>query len=203
MSNEHWGDRFDWACLGRRSDEKIRVMRANGPNADRDLDFYATALKLNMKVFRPLVVIGKAINYMVAVAFLAAVAWSGWMLIEHQTEPVDFLDVKVLTSEAAPGSKIDVLFDINRRRVCQVDPDYAILGENNKKFTFAAQHIDIGGPLGHDPFIRSFDLPKDIVPGRARFRVGWTWVCPLNFVDLEFPRQSVVRDVPFTIRPAP
>ena len=57
------------------------------------------------------------------------------------------------------------------------------------------------GPLGHDPFVRSFALPRELVAGEARFRVGWSWVCPLNFVDLLFPRQSDVKDVPFTIHP--
>ena len=204
--SDDWGDRFDWARLGRRSDEKIRAMRAGVGGQHADLDFYAAALALSMRLYRPLVLVGRLINYGVAVTLLAASAWGAWMLAEHEREPVDFLETRVLTQGARPGGTIDVRFDINRRKVCQVDPDYAIIGHDaqgndNHKFTFAAQHLDVGGPLGHDPFVRSFALPKELVAGEARFRVGWSWVCPLNFVDLMFPRQSDVKDVPFIIRP--
>ena len=217
-SRDPWGENFDWARLGRRSDEKIRAMRAGaaGSHADphrdlrrdlhRDLDVYAAALGLAVRLYRPLALIGRVVNYGVAVTLLAGAAWSLWMLVDHGREPVDFLETRVLTEGVRPGGSIDVRFDINRRRICQVDPDYAIIGHDaqgndNHKFTFAAQHLDVGGPLGHDPFVRSFTLPKELVAGEARFRVAWSWVCHLNYVDLIFPRQSEVRDGPFTIRP--
>ena len=200
MTDGKWGERIDWRVLGRRSRERLAPMQRSGArDRDWDLDFYATVLRLNMRLFRPFVVLGKAINYCVALVFLAGAAWAAWMLVEHQSSPVDFLETRVLTPMVAPGGRLEVMFDINRRKMCQVDPDWSVFGGDGRKFSFVAQRLEIGGPLGHDPFIRAFDLPRDIAPGQGRFRVGWTWVCPLNFVDLQFPRASDVKDMPFTI----
>lgn len=171
-----------------------------GRPIDRELAFYAEAMRLNAKLaVRPFVIVGRLINY--AVGLLAAVAsvWFAYMLIEHWATPVDFLETRMLTPTTVPGGRIKVLFDINRRKVCQVDPNWAVFGGDGEKYTVLAQHMDAGGPLDHDPFIRSFELPNDIKPGHGRFRAIWSWVCPLNFVDLEFARTSESADLPFEI----
>ena len=200
MSKPKWGDRIDWNVLGRRSRERLAQLKRNGSRSrDWDLDFYAAVLHMNIRLFQPFIVMGRIINYLVALVFLAGAAWAAWMLLEHQATPVDFLETRVLTPVVAPGGKIQVLFDINRRKVCQVDPDWSVFGGDGRKYSFVAQRLEVGGPLGHDPFIRAFELPRDIAPGQGRFRVGWSWVCPLNFIDLQFPRASDVKDISFTI----
>lgn len=200
------GNQIDWSQAGQRAETLRATLTGRGPRTrDRDMDFYAAALGLNMRLFRPFVLIGKLVNYAVAVSFLAGVSWGVYMLLEHQRMPVDFSSVNVVGGEARAGDKVDVSFDIYRHLVCQVNPDFAFIGTDlrghpNHKWTFAAQHIDVGGPVGHDPFVRSFDLPKDMAPGLAHYRVSWSWVCPLNFVDLQFPRFATVPDAPFMVR---
>ena len=200
MSKRIWGDRIDWTVLRRRAEERRVALKGKGPRSqDWDLDFYAAALRTNMRLIQPFIVIGRLINYLVGLVFLAGAVWIGWMLIDHQQTPLDFLETRVLTPVVVPGGRIEVMFDVNRRKVCQIDPDWSVFGGDGRKYTFVAQRLEVGGPLGHDPFIKAFDLPKDIAPGQGRFRVGWSWVCPLNFIDLEFPRASDVKDIPFTI----
>ena len=200
------GNQVDWSKVNERAEGYREVLAGRGPRTrDHDMHFYAATLAITMRLFRPLVVAGKVINYAVAVVFLAVVAWGVAMVVEHRREPVVFLDISVPQRDVPVGGKVEVRFDIFRRLVCQISPDYAILGTDtsgnvDRKWSFAAQHMDVGGPPGHDPFVRSFDLPKDMAPGPARFRPAWSWICPTNFVDLFFPRIAEVRDAPFMVR---
>ena len=193
--------RVDWDLLGRHRDQREAALQARrgARTRDWDQDFYAAVIGLNIKLFRPLVVLGKIVNYLVALVFLVAIVWVVSMLVEHQVAPVKFLDVKVMTPDVPQGGKLRILFDIDRRKVCQIDPDYSIIDSTGRKVNFVAQRQEVGGPLGHDPFSRDFDVPPMTAPGPARFRIGWSWVCTLNFIDLLFPRQAEVRDVPFVV----
>lgn len=167
---------------------------------DRDAEVYARALALVLRIGQPLVMVYHAAIVLLvamAIALLAFIAWQA----SDRAVPVRLRAVALLTPTVQPGGRIRVRYALRRLRICGVDLAATIFDGADEAHPLVTVHRDVSGPLGADGFTRSFAVPADARPGRARLREAWSYSCPGNYAQVLSPVALPLPDLAFTISP--
>ena len=170
---------------------------------DPHAEFYAKALAilvsdLATQARQPLLLVWRLSNIVLVLIALAVLGW-GVLQIEDRTLPVQLGTTRLLTPTVAPGGKLRVRYTLLRLRACAVDIGASVFDGADELHSLVTEHRDASGPIGFDHVVRSFSVPPDAVPGHARLRVVWSYVCPGNYAQVLSPLPLVFPDLPFTI----
>lgn len=167
---------------------------------DAHADFYRQAIDIAWGVRSRILVAYHAAIIAMVVGVLSAFAAIGWQALDRSM-PVRDVEQRLLTPVVARGGRVGVRYDLWRDRVCAVDVNAAIIDGAGELRPLVTLHRDVAGPPGHDGFARSWQVPPEAAPGRAKLRVGWAYACPGNYLQALSPIPLALPDLTFTIAP--
>jgi hypothetical protein len=133
--------------------------------------------------------------FMVAATVFGPLIW--W--VADRTPPIDLETWQAFPSEVKPGDTVYRVIRVNRKRICETDPDTLIIDGAKVRWHFEEPRIAAPGRLGIDEYRRPVIIPLQANPGPAEMRVSSTFVC--NPIHRIWPIKMVHEPLKFTIVP--
>lgn len=135
-------------------------------------------------------------------AFLAALILLSPFLFWSfdRRSPVTTISVSVVPPEVRAGDILYRIVTIERRRICETDPDIVIVDGAKTRWRIDEGAITTPGAAGRDSYKVPIPVPAAAAPGNAELRVTVSRRC--NPVQQMFPLVEVVPAIPFVILPA-
>ncbi len=158
-------------------------------------------MALSLRIQRPLIGLYHTAIAILVLTATSALVWLGLQAFDRKLSVHDGRG-DLLTPIVPVRGRVSVQYDLIRDRVCGIDITASIIDGADEMRPLVTLHREVSGPSGPDHFTRSWQVPPEAAPGRAKLRVGWAYACPGNYVQVMSPAILSLPDVPFTITPA-
>lgn len=140
----------------------------------------------------------RALGFVVIVAVGMATSYAT-MLLNDRDIPVVVLHSEALNSPLHAGDTLRVKYVVRRFRSCHTHIDRQIFDSSSPPTRFVLADLDFpaGFPTGDDAYVTLVDVPLDVKPGVATYRVLAEYKC--NIFHTLRPIAAPARDVPFIV----